>query len=266
PASLRFARYALNDDYHDWMRPRLRALGAAIESVLHEQRSAGVSPATSACRWRPFCDTSAVLEREHAFGAGLGWIGKNTMLINRSLGSHILIGGIVVDRELEPDPPAPGTCGRCRRCLDACPTGAIVAPYILDARLCIAYHTIESRGPIPEAVAKHMGDRVFGCDICQEVCPFNGPRVPETGHPEFMPRAAAIGRSANDLASITDDEFRMQFRRSAVRRAKPAGLRRNAIASMKSTGEGPAGPSPPDPSDPSDPPAYLSRSAFARFA
>jgi epoxyqueuosine reductase len=231
-AVARFARYALNRDYHKWILSRLRTLGRELTAIV------GTS-----CAWKPFCDTSAVLERELAQRAGLGWIGKNCMLINRKLGSHLLLGGLITDYRLTPNAPGVGTCGKCRRCMDACPTNAIVAERTLDARLCIAYHTIESREPIPASIAGHMQNRVFGCDICQEVCPFNNARTPTARHPAFLPRPATLGRSLAELAVLPDAQFDAQFAGSAVRRAGAAGLRRNARAALanaaKDEGDGP---------------------------
>lgn len=217
-----FAMYALNEDYHDWMKTRLRELGSDLEAL------AGRTVA-----WKAFVDTAAVLERELAERAGLGWIGKNAMLINRRFGSHILLGGLVTDLELPVDQPAGGTCGRCRRCIEACPTGAIIAPRVVDARCCIAYHTIESRADIPRTIAEKMGRRIFGCDICQEVCPFNNARIPQTRHDAFRPRPSVTNRTLRDLAVLSDEDFRIQFRGSPVRRAKAAGLRRNALAALE---------------------------------
>ena len=233
PGVARFARYALNEDYHEWIMTRLRRLAHDLPDILSRP-----------CRTRPFCDTSAVLERELGRRAGLGWIGKNAMLINPRYGSHILLGGIFLDIQLSTDTEIRNHCGTCRRCLDACPTQAIVAPRVLDARQCIAYHTIESRSAIPDRIAAAMGTWVFGCDICQEVCPFNNVRTPETRHDAYRPRAQVIGRPLAALASLTDDEFRREFRRSPVKRAKPHGLRRNAVAALVGKGEDPSGPSP----------------------
>ncbi len=232
PGIGRFARYALNDDYHDWIGVRLRQLASELPNIV------GLP-----CRARPFCDTSAVLERELARRAGLGWIGKNAMLINRRCGSHILLGGMFVDIQLVPDAETTAHCGSCRRCLEACPTRAIVAPRVVEARLCIAYHTIESRSSIPERIAAGMGSRVFGCDICQEVCPFNNRKTPQTRHDAFRPRAAVCDRPLAELASLTDDDFRHQFSKSAVKRAKARGLRRNALAALKANEEGSQEPS-----------------------
>jgi epoxyqueuosine reductase len=234
-----FARYASGDDYHDVMTPRLRQLLAFIQEA-RPFTSPGGSVATEG---RVYVDTGPILEREVARRAGLGWFGKNTMLINTRRGSYFLLGEIVTNLALPVDEPAVGGCGTCTRCIDACPTGAITAPYALDARRCISYLTIELKGPIPEELAPAIGNRIFGCDICQEVCPFNRPAgashptlVPTT-EPAFQPRAATTGRTVEELALLSEEEFREQFRGSAVKRAKWRGLLRNVAAAASSRQE-----------------------------
>lgn len=225
-----FAQYAAGADYHRWMRRRLVRLGRALTVLAGEPVA-----------WRPFADTSPILEREQAMRAGLGWIGKNAMLINHRIGSYLLLGGLATTMLLAADPPQSFHCGTCTRCMDACPTRAIIAPHVVDSRRCIAYHTIESRDPIPDAVARAMGNRVFGCDICQEVCPMNrrpdtrkGGNLTITRHQALHPRPATVGRRLSDLVTLSDQEFASQFSGSAVRRAGAAGLRRSARASLGS--------------------------------
>ena len=163
------ARYARGRDYHDVMTPRL----ASIEAFLAEAAGA---------RSRAYVDTGPVLERDLAARAGLGWIGKNTMLLHPDLGSFFFIGTVLTTAELEPDAPLPDRCGSCTRCLDACPTGAFAAPYVLDARRCVSYLTIEHRGPISAELRPGVGAWTFGCDECQTACPWNG-RAPVTKEP-----------------------------------------------------------------------------------
>ncbi|HEV2471773.1 MAG TPA: tRNA epoxyqueuosine(34) reductase QueG, partial [Chthonomonadales bacterium] len=217
-----FARYARGDDYHDVLGNRLKELLQFIK------REAG--PDTEG---RAYVDTGPILEREVARRAGLGWFGKNTMLINTRRGSYFLLGEIILNLALQPDRPAIGGCGSCTACLDACPTGAIVAPFQLDARRCISYLTIELKGDLPPELAPAIyqsGNRVFGCDICQEVCPFNLRRSVPVALPEFQPRKVASNPLLSDLLEMDEETFRESFRKSAVRRAKRNGLQRSAAS------------------------------------
>jgi epoxyqueuosine reductase len=207
------ARYAWGRDYHDVIGPRLERLAA------HLTRAAGA-------RSRGYVDTGPVLERDLAARAGLGWIGKNTMLLHPTLGSWFFIGVLLTTAELVVDAPLADRCGSCRACLDACPTGAFPAPYVLDARRCISYLTIEHRGPIDPDLHRGMTGWQFGCDICQDVCPWNR-KAPTTRHPEFVPDTAYPG--AETVARMDDAAIREAFRGTALLRAKPAGLRRNAL-------------------------------------
>jgi epoxyqueuosine reductase len=204
------ARYARSADYHDTMRPRLHALRDHVSAAAGAQSRASL-------------DTSAVLERDLAAAAGLGWIGKNTNLITPGLGSYYFIGIVLTTAVLAADDPMPDRCGTCTACLDACPTAAFDAPYALDARRCIAYLTIEHRGPIAEEFHALMGEWLFGCDVCQEVCPWNrhAPVARETV-PATPPPAPEA------LVAMTDDEFRQRFRGSPLKRARREGLARNA--------------------------------------
>jgi len=206
------ARYAWGRDYHDVMTPRLAALGA------HLAEACGAVS-------RGYVDTGPVLERDLAARAGLGWVGKNTMLLHPDLGSWFLIGVLLTTAALDFDEPLPDRCGSCRACLDACPTGAFVAPYVLDARRCISYLTIEHRGPIAPALEGGLGQWEFGCDVCQDVCPWNR-KSPVTREGAFLPSAPYPG--AEHVAAMSDEELRARFAGTALLRSKPAGLRRNA--------------------------------------
>lgn len=219
-----FARYARNEDYHDVLTPRLRDLLSWLREATD-----------GAAEGRVYVDTGPILEREAAQRAGLGWFGKNTMLINTRRGSYFLLGELLLNLPLPSDAPAEGGCGTCTRCLDACPTGALVRPYELDARRCISYLTIEQKGAIPAERAAEMGNRVFGCDICQEVCPFNMRRAAPTDESAFQAREAAQFPLLTDLLGMTEEAFRAGFKGSPVKRAKHRGLRRNAAASLAGT-------------------------------
>jgi epoxyqueuosine reductase len=210
------------DDYHDVMRDRLRELHRWIEEQVGH-----------AVHGRPYVDTGPVLERDLAHRAGLGWFGKNTNLINPALGSFFFLGSLFVELDLEPDAPFEADrCGTCTRCLDACPTGALPAPRVLDANRCISYLTIELRGEIPEALRAPMGELVYGCDICQDVCPWNVKFSRDATELAFTARAVIAEKDARTLATevlaMTQDEFSAAFRKSPVKRAKLAGLQRNA--------------------------------------
>ncbi|MCS6829178.1 MAG: tRNA epoxyqueuosine(34) reductase QueG [bacterium] len=226
-----FARYALGDDYHEVMGQKLQCLLEFIRQRYPE------------CRAKIYVDAGPVLERDLAWRAGLGWFGKNTMLINTLRGSYFLLGEILLDIELEYDHPAFGGCGRCNRCIEACPTEAIVAPYVLDARRCISYLTIELKGSIPEELRSKIGNRVFGCDICQEVCPFNQPRSHSplrsapTGEPRFAPREVTLAPKLVDLLRMGEEAFRAAFRNSPVKRAKWRGFRRNVAVAIGNSKE-----------------------------
>jgi epoxyqueuosine reductase len=217
------ARYARGDDYHDLMIDRLRALHRWIES--HTGRTVA---------GKAYVDTGPLLERDLARRAGLGWFGKNTNLINPRIGSFFFLGTLLVELELSPDAPFDADrCGSCRRCLDACPTNAFVDERILDATRCISYLTIELKGEIPLDLRAGIGDRIYGCDICQDVCPWNEKFAQPLREDAFRPRPAIAGKDAStlarDLLEMSDDEFRAAFRDSPMKRAKLRGLKRNAI-------------------------------------
>jgi epoxyqueuosine reductase len=244
------SRYAWGDDYHEVLRGRLEALISTLRRRITEPFEA-----------RAYVDTGPIVERIAAKHAGLGWLAKNTCLINEQLGSWLFLGIILTTLELRPlalgnGEPPPDLCGNCRLCIDACPTGALVEPYILDARRCISYLTIELRTSIPDDLRAPMGRNVFGCDICQDVCPWNR-RAPVTALAAFEPRtypsdtkgkpygeSALASEPGGDpperlfqphlewLAALTEENFRQIFRGSAVKRAKWRGLVRNACVAL----------------------------------
>ena len=214
------SRYAWGDDYHDVLRAGLERLAARL------QEHAGPF------EWKLCVDTAPLLERSYARLAGLGWIGKNTCLINQQSGSWFFLGELIVSLEIEPDAPPPDRCGTCSRCIDACPTAAIVPSgegYAVDSRLCISYFTIEQRGSIAEENRAGMGAHVFGCDICQDVCPWNG-RAPVTADEAFAPRHFAP--RLDELAALSEAEFRSMFRGTPVTRARYSGFLRNVAIAM----------------------------------
>jgi len=232
PASGRVSRYAGGDDYHDVLRERHQALAAALEALV-----------SGPVRSRAYVDTGPVLERVVAARAGLGWIGKNTCLIHPRLGSYVFLGVLLTDLPLPPDAPEPDHCGSCTACLEACPTDAFVEPRVLDATRCLAYTTIELRGAIPEALRAPQGDLVFGCDICQEVCPWNlrrrrqvpadplGLRARLAPRPEWRTPALAW------LLDLDEEAWRRATRRTALRRTRHRGLLRNALVAAGNSGD-----------------------------
>jgi epoxyqueuosine reductase len=235
------SRYAWGDDYHEVLRGKLNALTAEMRTHFPPSFEA-----------RAYADTGPVHERAAAKHAGLGWLAKNTLLINQSLGSWLFLGLVLTSLPLTPsmgtaDVPPPDRCGTCRRCLEACPTQAIVEPYVLDASRCISYLTIELRGAIPHEFREPMGKHVFGCDICQDVCPWNR-KSPRTELPEFKPRAFTGLDAAPDetlflpellrIANLTQEQFRETFRGSPVKRSKWQGLVRNACIALGNQGAG----------------------------
>jgi epoxyqueuosine reductase len=225
------SRYAWGSkDYHDALLPRLQQVESAVKEFAAQN---GVAIET-----RSYVDTGPILERVYARHAGIGWIGKNTCIIHQKLGSWLFLGVILTSLELPADAPAADRCGSCTRCIDACPTHAIVEPGKLDARLCIAYLTIEKRGEIPEELRAPMGHHVFGCDICQDVCPWNNKagNAPATSLPEFQPREGLFHPDLRWLAQMDEESYRQAFRGSPVKRAKYAGLRRNVAIAMGNSG------------------------------
>jgi epoxyqueuosine reductase len=225
------SRYAWGTkDYHDALLPRLRQVEAAIQKVSAER---GLPVET-----RSYVDTGPILERVYARHAGIGWIGKNTCIIHQKMGSWLFLGVILTSLELPADSPAADRCGSCTRCIDACPTQAIVAPGKLDARLCIAYLTIEKRGPVAEELRPAIGHHVFGCDICQDVCPWNNKagNAPPTSLPEFQPQEQLYHPDLRRLAQMDEETYRRTFRGSPVKRAKYSGIRRNVAIAMGNSG------------------------------
>ena len=218
------SRYAWGDDYHDVMKAMLDRVLAALRDA------AGPFEA------RAYADTGPVVERAYAAAAGLGAWGKNTCLLHPEHGSWFFLGELVTDLEMEADAPRPDMCGTCTACLDACPTGALPSPYVLDATRCISYLTIEVKGAIPEERREGIGRHVFGCDICQDVCPWNRRRR-HRGGAAFEPRPGALGPDLDTLASLDDEAFRELFRRSPVKRAKRRGLLRNVAVAIGNSGE-----------------------------
>lgn len=221
----KIARYAWGDDYHDLLKSRLRRLAD------HLPQLAGRPVST-----RIFVDDGPMNDRAAAERAGVGWFGKNTNILTSSHGSWVLLGQIVTDLELEPDRPLAKNCGECVRCIDDCPTGAIVAPYVIDNAHCISFLTIENRGPIPRELRPLIGDWVFGCDICQEVCPANE-KARSGREPAFQQRHDFDGPALIPLLGLDDEGFRERFRNSAVKRAKRVGLQRNVCIALGNLGD-----------------------------
>ena len=218
------SRYAWSrEDYHEAVLRRLQT----VEASLRE--------AAQGAQTRSYVDTGPIVERVFAKYAGVGWIGKNTCLINQQKGSWLFLGVILASLELEPDVPAADRCGSCTRCIEACPTDALLSPYVLDSKRCISYLTIEKRGSISEELRAGMGQQVFGCDICQDVCPWNR-KAPHSALPEFAPRDGFVNPALDWLAEMSAEEFRANFRGSPIRRAKHAGMRRNAAIAMGNSG------------------------------
>jgi len=218
------ARYAWGDDYHDVMTALLDRMVAALEAELGAFRS------------RRYVDTGPIAEKAWAAAAGVGAYGKNTCLLDAEHGSWFFLGEIVTDLDLAPDEPKPDMCGSCTACLDACPTGAFPEPYVLDATRCISYLTIETKGAIPEALRPGMGRHVFGCDICQDVCPWNGRRR-RRGGTAFEPREGLVAPDLAALASLDATAFAQRFRRNPVKRAKRRGLLRSVAVALGNSGD-----------------------------
>ena len=223
------SRYAWSrNDYHESVLRRLREVETKVKEFA-DKMSAPI-------KTRAYVDTGPIVERVYAKYAGVGWLAKNTCVINQQIGSWLFLGVIVTSLELSPDIPAPDRCGTCTRCIDACPTHAFVAPYQLDSNKCISYLTIEKRGPIPEELRAGIGQQVFGCDICQDVCPWNR-KAPATDKPEFQPREGLVNPALDWLAELSAEEFREKFRGSPIKRAKHSGLRRNALIAIGNSGD-----------------------------
>jgi len=228
PACGWISRYAWSrEDYHDAVLRRLKQVEADLHDATKETQPDLVT--------RSYVDTGPIVERVFAKYAGVGWTGKNTCLINQGKGSWLFLGVILTSLELQADRTAPDRCGTCTRCIEACPTDAILAPYQLDSNRCIAYLTIEKRGAIPEDLREGMGHHVFGCDICQDVCPWNR-KAPISAAPEFAPREGLVNPALDWLAEMSAEEFGQAFRGSPIRRTKRSGLRRNVAIAMGNSG------------------------------
>ena len=224
PGSLKVARYGWGRDYHRVIDGRLRALGRWLETQVP---GAG---------WRACVDSSPLLDKAWAEEAGLGWIGKHSNLISREHGSWLLIGHLLTTLELPADPPAVPACGACSSCLEACPTGAIREPFVVDARRCIAFHTIENRDPeLPSEIADALKGWVAGCDICQDVCPWNHRPLAGSSDPDLQPRPWWLDLRAEEALNWSDTEWDDKLRASALRRIKPAMWRRNIRAAVRAS-------------------------------
>jgi epoxyqueuosine reductase len=226
--SLRVARYGWGRDYHRVINQRLRRLGRWLEEQV------------PGCGWRVCVDSAPLMDKAWAEEAGLGWIGKNGNLIHRRRGSWLLLGHLLTTLELPADQPSPSLCGSCSRCLTACPTEAIQEPFVVDSRRCIAYHTIESRDIfLPQWLTPHLQGWVAGCDICQEVCPWNRPDLPESSDPDVQPRPWWLNLQGEEALAWSDQEWDQRLRASALRRIQPWMWRRNIRAALGDGGASP---------------------------
>src|SRR6202043_949484 len=217
----RIARYAWGDDYHDVIAEKLNKIDIFLREFGGQQKC--------------YVDTGPVLERDHAAKAGIGWHGKSTMLIDEKLGTWFFLSEILTTLELPPDPPARDRCGKCERCITACPTGAITAPHRVGARRCISYLTIELKGSIPLELRPLIGNRIFGCDDCLDACPWN--RFAQVSHESaFAARASSAAFSLRDYLTLDDAEFRNLFRNSPIKRIKRRGFLRNVCVALGNVG------------------------------
>jgi epoxyqueuosine reductase len=219
-ASEAISRYAVGRDYHMILREKLEVLLGRMRQEVDRPVQGKIC-----------VDSSAVLEKALGSKAGLGWMGKNTLLISPKLGSYLFLGELFVDLELAPDRPMRDRCGGCRRCLDSCPTQAFVGPYLLDARRCISYLTIELKGPIPRPLRRLVGAHIFGCDRCQEVCPYNV-NAPKTREHSFLAERGMGDENWISLFQLSEEEFQVRFRESPILRAKRRGLLRNVAIAL----------------------------------
>jgi len=220
-ANPQFAYYAYGKDYHDVMKNKMQELLNHIRSLIPETEG------------RCFCDTAPILERFWAAKAGIGFIGKNSLLIIPGNGSYFFLGEIILNIELEYDQPLKQSCGNCRRCLETCPTGALCSPYIVDSRKCISYQTIENKGDIDKEIIPHLSNYIYGCDLCQQACPWNRFAYPNA-EPAFQASDEFLNLSEEQLTQLTIEEYRRIFKGSAIKRAKYEGLRRNILALKES--------------------------------
>ena len=222
PEHAKISRYGWGRDYHKVMHQKLKKLSNWLQSQGEKIQT------------RYYADTGPIQDKVWAQRAGIGWIAKNGNLITRKYGSWVFLGEILTNLPLTPDRTHTNHCGTCTRCLEACPTQAITQPYVVDANCCIAYHTIENRAArLPELIASNMSGWVAGCDICQDVCPWNQRFAQETDIQDFQPYPENLNPKLQELAAIADEEWDRRFRASALRRIKPAMLRRNALANLK---------------------------------
>jgi len=219
------SRYAWGDDYHEIIEDKLRILMNHIKEEAPEEVSSKL-----------YVDTGPVLEKVYGKYGGLGWVGKNTCLINQEIGSWIFIGEIITSLELDYDNPVSDRCGTCTRCIDACPTDAIIEPYVLDSRLCISYLTIELKDKIPLELREGIANNIYGCDICQDVCPWNR-RAQITDEPEFKPRDDLYNPDLSYLSGLSVEDFRYVFKGSPIKRTKRRGLLRNVMIAMGNSGD-----------------------------
>jgi len=219
PSGLKIARYAYGEDYHQVIREKLKALAVAMKAHIGDFDG------------RVFVDSAPVMERQWAQRAGLGWLGKNGLLLNQQRGSYFFLAEIICDLDLSPDAPVADRCGTCTACIDACPTAAIVQPGVVDSNRCISYLTIELKDAIPDEFHGRMDNWIFGCDVCQEVCPWNKFARPHA-EPRFDPKGEWPGFSTSEWKELTEEVFRKNFKGSAVKRAGQVGLRRNIDAAL----------------------------------
>lgn len=239
PATAKISRYGWGRDYHRILTQKLKALHRWLEAEQEQLRALAIadSPAIDfpdrlACRF--YADTGPIQDKLWAERAGLGWVAKNSNLITRDYGSWVFLGELITNLPLTPDKPHSSHCGTCTRCIEACPTGAIAEPFTVDANRCIAYHTIESKAEeIPAAIARNLQGWVAGCDICQDVCPWNQRFAQPTTEPGFEPYPWNLNPSLQDLAQLSPEAWEQRFPASALRRIKPAQWRRNAQANLR---------------------------------
>jgi len=216
----RIARYAWNDDYHDWIDPKLKQIDAFLREHGGSQRG--------------YADTGPILERDFGALSGLGWQGKSTMLIHPKLGAWFFLAEVLTTLDLPPDAPIPDRCGQCTRCITACPSGAITGPHRLDARRCISYLTIELKGSIPEELRPLIGGRIYGCDECAAACPWN--RFAQASSEMAFAARPAVRLSLQELLALNEEQFRTLFRGSPIKRIKRRGLLRNVCVALGNTG------------------------------
>jgi len=218
------SRYASGDDYHDVLNEKLKELLVRIKE-LDDQAEGKI-----------YVDTGPVMDKHWATHSGVGWLGKHTNVLSREAGSWFFLSEILLNRDLEYDVPGEDFCGSCTRCIDACPTDAITEPYVLDSRRCISYLTIELREDIPEELRPSMGNLIFGCDICQDVCPWND-QVPHSSVEEFQPREGNRAPDLKELSRLSAEDFSRRYRKSPIKRAKWRGFMRNVAVAMGNSGD-----------------------------